>query len=129
MKDFENVFNEEEFLEEDFSEVDALIEAISHYPRAEVSIVNPYRAQALRFSAAMMKKVLRDTGSNASIVCKVHEQFPSIGVIRVEGVSIDILDIEGFSRAAEFASNTEIYPLKGNKVRMTFTFHGLLKGM
>ena len=26
---------------------------------------------------------------------------------------------------AEFASNTEIYPLAENKVRMTFTFHGL----
>ena len=129
MDDFEKVFEEEEFLEEDFAEVDALIEAISKYPKAEVSITNPYRMQALRFSAAMMKKVLRDTQSDATIVCRTHEAFPSIGDVRVEGVSIDILDIEGFCRAAEFASNTEVYPLKGNKVRLTFTFHGLYKDL
>mgnify|MGYP000216046892 CR=1 FL=1 len=32
---------------------------------------------------------------------------------------------EWFARAAEFASNTEVYPLTKNRIRLTFTFHGI----
>ena len=30
-------------------------------------------------------------------------------------------------RVAEFANNMEVYPLVKNRVRLTFTFHGLTK--
>lgn len=126
LEEFKKDFESEGFEKEDFAEVDALIEYLNNLPRNEVSILNYPRVQQLRFSCAMIKKVLRDTKCNAKVECKQHEFTPSVGVVRVEGMSLDIVDIEGFSRAAEFATNTEIYPLEANKVRLTFTFHGLL---
>lgn len=126
LEDFEKCFESEEFNDADFAEIDALIEYLKTLPRNEVSILNYPRVQQMRFSCAMIKKVLRETNSEAKVECKQHEFDANVGVVRVEGVSLDIVDIEGFSRASEFASNTEIYPLKANKVRLTFTFHGLL---
>ena len=37
----------------------------------------------------------------------------------------DFSNSEWFARSAEFADNTEIYPLENGKVRMTMTFHRL----
>lgn len=125
-EDYEKIPDDVEFDDEDFAEIDALIEYLNTLPRNEVSILNYRRIQQMRFSCAMIKRVLRETHSDAKIVCRQHELDPNVGVVRVEGASINILNIEGFSRASEFASNTEIYPLKANKVRLTFTFHGLL---
>ena len=125
MEDFESKFDFDGFEDEDLQAVDALIAYLKELPRAEVTMVNPHRVEQMRFSAAMMKKVLRETGSEARFECKQHESFSSVGVVRIEGAALNIIDIEGFSRAAEFASNTEIYPLNNGKVRMTFTFHGL----
>ena len=125
-EDIAKEFQDGEFHEEDFAEVDALIGYLKELPRQEVSVLDYSRVQHLRYSCAMIKRALRQTKSDAKIECKQHEFEPSVGVVRVEGVSIDITDIDGFSKAAEFATNTEIYPLKANKVRMVFTFHGLL---
>jgi len=126
VEDFENNIEYEAFDDEDFSEIDALIECLNALPRNEMSVLSYHKVQQMRFSCAMIKKILRETDCNARIECRHHELDPNIGVIRVEAASLNILDIEGFSRAAEFASNLEIYPLKENKVRMTLTFHGLL---
>ena len=130
----ETQFDEEElddgeFDSEDFAEVDALIEYLQSLPRPEVSILNPLRVQQLRFSGAMIKRVLRRSGCKAKIVCKQHEFEPSVGVVRVEGVPLEITDMDGFAKAAYFANNTEILPLENGKVKMSFTFHGLLTPM
>ena len=124
--EYEKDYAEENFSDEDFAEIDALIKRLQAASKPEVAVLNPNRVEQVRFAAAMIKKVLRETGSDATIECKQHEFEYGVGVLRVEGMSIDIADIEGFSRAAEFASNTEIYPLEANKVRMAFTFHGML---
>ena len=126
MKDFEEDLQFEEFNDEDFVEIDALIEYLNTLPRHEVFMLNNLRVLQMRFACATIKKVLRETRSAAKIECKQHEFDPNVGVVRVEGASLNVVDIEGFVRASEFASNTEIYPLSTNKVRMTFTFHGML---
>lgn len=123
---FEEDFKAEEFDEADFEEIDAFIEYLRELPTPKAKILNAPRVQQVRFASAMIKKVLRQTGCKAKVECKQHEFSANVGVVRVEGISLDIVDIEGFSRAAEFASSTEVYPLAANKVRMTFTFHDLL---
>ncbi|MBR4894007.1 MAG: hypothetical protein IKZ36_02275, partial [Kiritimatiellae bacterium] len=82
--------------------------------------------QQVRFACAQINRVLKEAGVKAKIECKQHEFNANVAVIRVEGVSLEITNAEGFARAAEFATNTEIYPLTNGNVRMTFTFHGLL---
>ena len=48
-----------------------------------------------------------------------------MGGVSVEGKVLEFAGSKWFARAAEFASNTEVYPLAKNRVRLTFTFHGL----
>jgi len=127
--EFDDYLDEEdEYLDEDYEEIDAFIEYLESHPKAEFSILNLNKLQAMRFCAGMMKKLLREAEiEDADLTCGQSEFNHSIGFVQVEGVSISIKDMEGYSRAAEFASNVEIYPLKANKIRMTFTFHGLTK--
>jgi len=116
----------DEFSVEDLEEVDAFIECLKEMPRSEVLILNPHRVNQMRFSCAAIKKAMREHNRRAKFVCKQSDIESSMGYVDVEAEDIGIEDTEWFARAAEFASNTEIYPLKANKIRMTFTFHGLL---
>lgn len=122
----EKDFEQESFDADDFLEIDALIEYLRELPRREVQIINPARVMQFRFAGAMAKKVLRDTKCNAKIKCHQDECMPSVGVIDIEGDSIDIVDIEGFSRVGEFANNVEVYPLTNGKVRMSYSFYRLM---
>ena len=126
MADFEK-FSDESLADEEVAELDALVEYIGSLPNAEVMALDPIVAEKMKFCCAVIKKVLRETNTAAKIECKQSEFERSVGVVRVEGVSLEIADAKWFSRAAEFATNTEVYPLTNGKVRMTFTFHGFLK--
>lgn len=55
----------------------------------------------------------------------LHEPFKSTGFISLEGESLEFYRLPLFSRAAGLSDNIEIYPLIGDRVRMTFTFLGL----
>lgn len=126
MNDFENELDTTAFDDEALAGIDNLIKFLNTLPRAGVSVLNQQRVEQISFAHAMMKRVLRETNCDAKISCAPHEFEPAVGVITIEGASIDVLNFEEFARAAEFASSTEIYPLAANKVRMSFTFHGLL---
>lgn len=122
-------FNDDELDElddEEYAEFDALVEHLSSLPRAEALVLNPKRLMMLRFCFESIKRVLKNSGCKATVICKQSDLEPTMGYVNVESSEISIENMEWFARAAEFASNTEVYPLAANKVRMTFTFHGLL---
>lgn len=125
-KDMEQPFKDEEFEDEDYIEIDEWIACLNSFPRNEVSILNAPRIEQMRFSCAAIKRAMREHKVEAKIVCKQSDLEPSMGYVDVEAKDIGILDMEWFARASEFANNTEIYPLKDDRVRMTFTFHGIL---
>lgn len=112
--------------DEIFSEFDAFVESLAELRAESVSIVNCPKVQAMQFACAAIKKVLAESGCDAKVVCKQSELAPDVGMVCVEGKEIDIRNMEWFCRAAEFADNTEVYPLKNNRVRMTFGFNKLL---
>ena len=113
--------------DDDFAEIDALIEYLNTLPQDGVFVLNYPRIQQMRFASAAIKKAMKGrNGAKAKIVCKQSELEPSMGYIDIESKDIDIFDTEWFARAAEFANNTEIYPLSDDRVRMTLTFHGIL---
>lgn len=91
-----------------------------------VSILDRKKLEMMRFAYLAIKKALHAGGCSAKVICKQSEVAPDVGVVSVEGKEIDMRDLEWFCRAAEFADNTEIYPLANNKVRMTFGFNKLL---
>ena len=106
--------------------MDEIVESLR--PRIEeddkkTALLNEYRLRQIEFTYLVMRRLTRDT--DAVVSYKLHEPFKTMGVVSVEGDSLEFDDPKWFSRAAEFASNVEIYPLVNGKVRLTFTFHGL----
>jgi hypothetical protein len=89
----------------------------------KVTMLNTKRMEQLQFTYAMMKYLTK--GTDAKLSYKLYEPFKTMGSVSVEGKLLEFDKPEWFARAAEFASNTEVYPLAKNKVRLTFTFHGL----
>lgn len=87
------------------------------------TILNPLKLEQFKFAYAALQYIMK--GKNVQISYKMYEPFKTMGSITVEGAVLEFDKPEWFARIAEFASNTEIYPLTKNIVRMTFTFHGL----
>ena len=89
----------------------------------KITIINPLRLAQIKFTYSVMKYLTRDT--DAEVTYKLNEPFKTMGSVSVEGKVLEFAGSKWLARAAEFASNTEVYPLAKNRVRLTFTFHGL----
>ena len=89
----------------------------------KTTIINPLRLAQIKFTYSVMKYLTSDT--DAEVTYKLNEPFKTMGGVSVEGKVLEFAGSKWFARAAEFASNTEVYPLAKNRVRLTFTFHGL----
>lgn len=89
----------------------------------KTTIINPLRLAQIKFTYSVMKYLTRDT--DAEVTYKLNEPFKTMGSVSVEGKVLEFAGSKWFARAAEFASNTEVYPLAKNRVRLAFTFHGL----
>lgn len=89
----------------------------------KTTIINPLRLAQIKFTYSVMKYLTRDT--DAEVTYKLNEPFKTMGSVSVEGKVLEFAGSKWFARAAEFASNTEVYPLAKNRVRLIFTFHGL----
>ena len=88
-----------------------------------VQMLSENRLRQMQFTNAVLKYLTK--GTDAVISHKLNQPFKSMGSILVEGKELCFTNAEWLARAAEFASNVDIYPLTNGKVRMTFTFHGL----
>lgn len=90
---------------------------------SKTTIINPLRLAQIKFTYSVMKYLTN--GTDAEVTYKLNEPFKTMGSVSVEGKVLEFASSKWFARAAEFASNTEVYPLAKNRVRLTFTFHGL----
>lgn len=127
----ENGF-EKTFITSDEAEqcVDEFLEMISQEiedDEEKTTMLNLQKYKQIQFAYSMLKYLTR--GSDAVVSYKLNEPFKTMGSVSVEGKSIEFYNSEWFARVAEFASNTEVYPLAKNRVRLTFTFHGLTKAI
>lgn len=124
---FDKTFLTDEDLEQS---MDDFIEVISQELEAEewnTTVLDIQKSKQIQFAYSVLKYLTR--GSDAVVSYKLHEPFKTMGSVSVEGKSIEFYQPEWFARVAEFASNTEVYPLAKNRVRLTFTFHGLTKSI
>ena len=124
---FDKTFLTDEDLEQS---MDDFIEAISQELEDEewnTTVLDIQKSKQIQFAYSVLKYLTR--GSDAVVSYKLHEPFKTMGSVSVEGKSIEFYQPEWFARVAEFASNTEVYPLAKNRVRLTFTFHGLTKSI
>lgn len=121
--DFETDFKSDVEIEE---MLDAIVGAIAESIEQEESkpaLLNPMKLQQMQFAHGVLKYLTRNTG--AKVTYALNQPFKSMGSISVEAKNLSFTNSEWFARTAEFASNTEVYPLANGKVRITFTFHGL----
>ena len=124
---FDKTFLTDEDLEQS---MDDFIEAISQELEDEewnTTVLDIQKSKQIQFAYSVLKYLTR--GSDAVVSYKLHEPFKTMGSVSVEGKSIEFYQPEWFARIAEFASNTEVYPLAKNRVRLTFTFHCLTKSI
>lgn len=120
---FDREFMNDDEIEE---ELDALLETMGddiNVLAPPMSVLSPIRLQQMQFVYAVLKYLTRTT--DAKISYELQKPFKTMGSITVEGRVLEFSKAEWFSRAAEFANFTNIYPLSANRVRLEFTFHGL----
>lgn len=106
--------------------MDEIVENLRPYienDEKKLALLNEDRLKQLEFTYLTMRYLTQ--GTDASVTYKLYEPFKTMGSVSVEGKSLEFSDPMRFARAAEFADNIEVYPLVDDKVRLTFTFHGL----
>lgn len=112
--------------EEIEQQMDEIVESLRpdiETDESKTVLLNATRMTQLKFTYLVMRYLTQ--GRKVSVTYKLYEPFRTMGSVSVEGKSIEFDSTKWFTRAAEFASNTDVYPLADNKVRLTFTFHGL----
>lgn len=121
--DFESEYASDSEIEE---AMDSLVISVANdiaQDESRTSIINPYRMQQLLYTYKVMKYLMK--GTSAKVTYKLHEPYQSMGSVSVTGNDIEFKKISWFLRAAELASNYEVYPKTDGTVCMTFTFHGI----
>ena len=89
----------------------------------KTTIISLPKHQQMKFVYSVLKHFAK--GTDAVLSYKLCEPFKTMGSVSIEAKKLDFDNPEWFARAAEFASNTEVYPLTKNRIRLTFTFHGI----
>lgn len=118
-------FSSDDELEQAMDEIINSIKDKILEEESKITILNLQRTKQFEFAYAALQYIMR--GEAVKISRKEYEPFKTMGSITVEGKILEFYNPEWFARVAEFADNTEVYPLTKNAVRMTFTFHGLTK--
>lgn len=123
--EFEIEFHSDEEVWEMLDNVVVTIGEAIAVDESKPAVLNPIKIQQMQFSYGVIKYLTQNTDAKMSYA--LNEPFKSMGSISVEGKNLAFTNSEWFARACEFASNTEVYPLTNGKVRLTLTFHGLVR--
>lgn len=123
--EFEIEFNSDEEVWEMLDNVVVTVGEAAMVDESKPAVLNPIKIQQMQFAYGVLKYLTKGTG--AKLTYALNEPFKSMGSISVEGKNLTFTNAEWFARAAEFASNTEVYPLTNGNVKMTLTFHGLVR--
>lgn len=123
--EFEIEFNSDEEVWEMLDNVVVTVGEAVMVDESKPAVLNPIKIQQMQFAYGVLKYLTKGTG--AKLTYALNEPFKSMGSISVEGKNLTFTNAEWFARAAEFASNTEVYPLTNGSVKMTLTFHGLVR--
>lgn len=124
-KEFEIEFQNDDEVWEMLDNVVVTIGEAIVVDEEKTAVLNPIKIQQMQFAYGVLKYLTK--GTDAKLSYKLNEPFKSMGSISVEGANLTFTNSEWFARSCEFASNTEVYPLANGNVRMTLTFHGLVR--
>lgn len=91
----------------------------------KTKIVDPYKMRQFMFCYKAAELLASKTGGRVSY--KLHYPTKGFGSISIEGKDLSFNNVELFSRAAEFASNTEVYALENGEIRIAFGFTNIAR--
>lgn len=92
---------------------------------AGVHMEDPVRKNQLNECASEMKRIFGKTAEKIEVT--THTEFPSCGEILVYTKEFVVNDPAAFVRAAELASNYEIYAQLDGTIVLAFAFYGMTK--
>lgn len=123
--DFSKEFENDKDVEKALDELITLVACTAQIEDTRTQVVNPITMQHLLYTYKTLKYLTKDTEVNVTYV--VHEPYKSMGSVTACGKNITFSRPEWFVKAAELATNFEVYPKTDGTVEMNFTFHGLTK--
>ena len=141
-EDFEEEFEEVE--EEEFEDADPIdcedevygilemlgglemVEQFKKLQESEVFLIDHARMQEMQECFKIIKKGIGSSDKKATVVCRYSDLAKDTGAIDIEGLQVLMKDAAWFSAAAGIADFTEVYHLANNKVRIEFTFNGIM---
>ncbi len=126
-EDFDNEFTSDAEVEAALGEITNLIEKRLAANEEKFEFVDSEVQRQHQFAYDVLRYLTK--GTDVIVSYKLHEPFQSMGSVSIEGESLVFREPRWIARIAEFASNMEVYPLADNRVRLTFTFHGLTKAI
>ena len=117
-----------DYLEEENPDniLDGLINYLNDLPKATVKIINPKRYYLMLQVAAKLTCLLKKTLPTGEINIEINQLF-NLGSISIELDSLTILEPSIFAELICKADNFEVYPLTNGNVKLTITFHAVLK--
>ena len=108
------------------NEPEGVMKFMDNLPASKVKVLNPVRYQSMLRSVFMLKDILAETEDLFDINVDIEERF-NAGVVSVELEELTILSPEKFSLLLQQVDNMEVYRLINGRIRLTFTYHGVLK--
>lgn len=99
----------------------------SKLERQRVQIINPKRVAEMQSAYNALCAIVKRISPDANLDCMMHEMNIGAGVIRIETDELIVENIPEFVKSIENASNFEIYPLKGGKIKIAIMFYGCLQ--
>lgn len=112
--------------EEDLSALDDFIEMMKKMPPDKRTFISePIRLAQLKSCAAMLEDMTRDTKGSEHIEFRSGSFDRSIGGVSIVVTSLDVDDIDKFSKMVELTDALEIELLLDGRIRISFTFRNL----
>lgn len=118
----------EELSEEEKREMDFILKTISgaiENDERGVSIADPQRMREFIKSETLLRRSLG--GQGLKIEAIPHDDYASVGTIRVKAKTLIVREPTWFARAVSMASNYEVYPRTDGKIMLALTFYGMTK--
>lgn len=117
---------------EDFrfdAQQEQILDALSALMLADerrTAVLNFAEYAKIEAAHAILRTLTHDM-EDVTLICRLHEPFPSTGFISLEGESLEFYNSPLLSRAIGLANNIDIYPLTNGRVRMDLAFNELTK--
>ena len=107
---------------------DALIDYLKSLPQATVKMIDLGNYSKLARSAVALQTLLQKQSDEGEITLEILDEF-NMGSVTVELPELQIYNSTDFIKVISECDNFEVYPLTNGNMRLSVTFHGVLRSV